>query len=204
MKAHAQLPEGIKFYTSSEEIAQEPGLSAYSHLLGKAWRDFKLTGVVCVSGIPTLYLRCFSEPLDAAEATDYHRRFWNQGIATVLVLADPKNVRLYSGLAIPENPQQRKSVAKSLIEKIPLADYALRIQNFYFQLATGNYYQQNSDKFDTKQSVDTYLLDNLGALRDEISAGPCGLKKFEAHTFLARVLFSSYLIDRSIIDLSNF
>ncbi|MCI5192013.1 MAG: hypothetical protein D3915_02640 [Candidatus Electrothrix sp. AU1_5] len=204
MKAHAQLPEGIKFYTSSEEIAQEPGLSAYSHLLGKAWRDFKLTGVICVSGIPTLYLCCFSEPLDSAKATDYHRRFWNQGVATILVLADPKNVRLYSGLAIPENPQQRKSVAKSLIETIPLADYALRIQNFYFQLATGNYYQQNSDKFDTKQSVDTYLLDNLGALRDEISAGPCGLKKSEAHTFLARVLFSSYLIDRSIIDLSNF
>ncbi len=204
LRAHAQIPEGIRFYSSYEEITLEPGLSAYSHLLGKAWHDFKLTGVVCVSGIPTLYLRCFSEPLDAVEAADYHRRFWNQGVATVLVLADPKNVRLYSGLAIPENPEQRKSVAKSLIETIPLADYALRIQDFYFQLVTGRYYRRFSDKFDRKQTVDTYLLDNLGAIRDSISNGPNSLGRPESHTFLARVLFSSYLIDRNIIDLSSF
>lgn len=204
LEAHAQAPAGIRFYASSDEIASDPTLSAYVHLLSRAWQDFRLAGVVCIAGIPTLYLCCFEQPLTPEDAAEYQRRFWNQGVATILVLADSRNVSLYSGLAIPAAPGETKVYEKSLIETVSLADYSLRIREFYLQLATGQYYKKFADKFDSKQSVDTFLLDNLGAIRDAITIGPDGLNKSGAHTFLARILFTCYLIDRGIIDLADY
>lgn len=204
LEAHAQAPAGIRFYASPEEIASDSTLSAYVHLLTRAWQDFGLAGVVCVAGIPTLYLCCFEQPPTPEEAAEYQRRFWNQGVATILVLADSRNVNLYSGLAIPVEPGAKKNDEKSLIETVSLADYSLRIRKFYLQLATGRYYKKHADKFDVKQSVDTYLLDNLGAIRDAITAGPDGFDKSGAHAFLARILFTCYLIDRGIIDLAKY
>lgn len=204
LEAHAQAPVGTRFYASPEEIASDPSLSPYTHLLIRAWHDFSLAGVVCVAGIPTLYLCCFEQPLKPEEAANYQRRFWNQGIATVLVLADSQNVSLYSGLATPTEQGEKELPNNSLIETVTLAEYAFRIREFYFQLATGQFYKKFARKFDSRQSVDTYLLDNLGAIRDALATGPDGLDKSAAHTFLARILFTCYLIDRGIIDLAHY
>ncbi len=52
---------------------------------------------------------------------------WIQGFQlkherpTIFVLADPQNVRLYSGLAIPSEPGEKKNDEKSLIETVSLA-----------------------------------------------------------------------------------
>ena len=204
LEAHAQPPDGIGFYASLEDICSDPTLTAYSHLLSRAWRDFDLDGVVCVAGIPTLYLCCSSKPVTPEEAAAYHRRFWNQGVATIFVLADPNTVSLYSALATPAAPGQSKKDGKYLIETVSLADYAIRIRDFYFQLATGRYYLERPDNFDPKQSVDAYLLDNLGAIRDAITTGVHALSYPQAHAFLARVLFTCYLIDRGIINLVHY
>ncbi|MFH1146233.1 MAG: N-6 DNA methylase [Pseudomonadota bacterium] len=204
LEAHAQPPEGIRFYSSLGEILADSTLSAYSHLLTRAWHDFELTGVVCVDGIPTLYLRFFSQRLKPEQAAEYHRLFWNQGVATILVLVDPVTVRLYSGLAVPAKPGHGAEDEKSLIETLSLTDYALRVREFYLQLATGQYYRDRPDKFDPKQSVDTYLLNDLAAIRDAITTGSEKLNYPEAHAFLARVLFTCYLIDRGIIDLAHY
>lgn len=201
---HAQPPEGMHFYASLEEIAADPEISAYVHLLTRAWEDFQLAGVVCVAGIPTLYLRFFSERLAPEEAAEYQRQFWNQGVATILVLVDPQQVYLYSGLAKPVKPGGDQNYDTNLIKTLSLADYSIRIHEFYHQLATGQYYRQYPDKFDAKQTVDAYLLGNLAALCDDITVDSEGLGKPEAHAFLARVLFTCYLIDRGIIDLANY
>lgn len=200
---HAQPPEGMHFYASPNEIAADPDISAYVHLLTRAWEDFQLAGVVCVAGIPTLYLRFFSERLAPEDAVEYQRQFWNQGVATILVLVDPQQVYLYSGLAKPVKSEGGQDYGSNLIETVSLADYSIRIHEFYHQLATGQYYRQHP-KFDAKQTVDAYLLNNLAALRDVVTTGPDGLDKSEAHAFLARVLFTCYLIDRGIIDLANY
>lgn len=204
LEAHAQAPAGTRFYASPGDIISDPSLSAYTHLLIRAWHDFSLAGVVCVAGIPTLYLCCFEQPLKPEEAANYQRRFWNQGVATILVLADSQNVSLYSGLATPTQQGEKEPPNNSLIETVTLAEYAFRIREFYFQLATGQFYKKFAKKFDSKQSVDTYLLDNLGAIRDAVATGPDGLYKSAAHTFLARILFTCYLIDRGIIDLAYY
>lgn len=203
LKVHAKdSNEGIRFYASVEEIQTDLKLSAYTHLLVKAWRDLQLSGVVCVEGVPTVYLRLFEEPLEAEQASEFHNKFWNQGVAKILVLADPENVNLYSGLAIPGKPGSGAGDEKKLIETLRLTEYTLRVHEFYIQLATGQYYQDRSDKFDPKQSVDSYLLTNLASFRDAITSGTDCLQVSEAHTFLARILFICYLVDRGIIDLS--
>lgn len=204
LEAHAQEREGIRFYASIDAIHSDLTLSAYTHLLIKAWQDLGLSGVVCIDGVPTVYLRCFNQSLNEEVASLYHNKFWNQGIAKILVLVDPETVYLYSGLAVPGKPGSGIGNDKKLIETLRLADYTLRLHDFYIQLATGQYYQDRPNKFDPTQSVDSYLLVNLSAFRDAITSGPACFKTNEAHTFLARVLFICYLVDRGIIDLSSY
>ncbi|HCO94556.1 MAG TPA: hypothetical protein DIU00_11500, partial [Phycisphaerales bacterium] len=49
-----------------------------------------------------------------------------------------------------------------------------------------------------------YLINNLGAIRDELTKGNTGLDPSVAHAFLGRVLFTCYLCDRGIIDLQDY
>ncbi len=48
-----------------------------------------------------MYLKEYVRPFTIQERLFLHGLFWNQGVANVLVLADPTSVTLYSGLAGP-------------------------------------------------------------------------------------------------------
>ncbi|HEY8902468.1 MAG TPA: N-6 DNA methylase, partial [Chthoniobacterales bacterium] len=71
------------------------------------------------------------------------------------------------------------------------------------------YLRHNSDekvaskKFDPQEMVDAYLLEQLAAVRDELTRGEHKLDVETAHAFLGRLLFTSYLVDRGIVILSE-
>ncbi len=204
VEAHRQAPAGLVFYASLSEIRTDRTLLPYLHLLTRAWQDLNLDGVLCINGLPTLYLAIRKKRVSSGVAADLQRLFWNQGLATVLVVADPVTVRIYSGLARPTEPQKASDDITSLVESIRLTDYTLNIQSFMLQLATGSYYRSNSKHFNAEETVDAYLLNNLRTLRDKLTDGENGLHVETAHTFLARILFVCYLSDRRIIDLGDY
>ena len=200
--AHKNTPQGLRFYASLDEMRADRTLVSYLHAVVRAWQDLDLDGVLCVDGRPTLYLATRKKQLSADEAADLHRRFWNQGLATVLVVADSAEIRIYSGLAKPTGPSAEVAKSNSLVETLALADYTMNLHSFMLRLATGSYYRLHSEHFDFEATVDAYLLNNLRKLRDGLLSSS-NITAEVAHTFLARVLFVCYLIDRGIIDLGD-
>jgi len=201
-------PQGFGYYRSKREVVQDSTLLPYQHLLLRAWKEMKLNAVLTLDGIPTVYVRDEKRPLDSAEAAEVHRQFWNQGVATVLLLRDPGNVRVFSSMTKPVNPSAPNKgdiIDDRLVETINLATQASWAEKFYLRLATGQYYSgDNEAKFDPQQAVDAYLIENLAAVRDRLTKGSAALEAPMAHAFLGRVLFTCYLCDRGIIELSDY
>ena len=202
---HGQhTPDGLMFYSSLTDVRADRGLRPYLHVITRAWDALELDGVLCVNGLPTLYLTIRRQPVSPADGANLQRLFWNQGVATVLVVTDPVTVRIYSGLAKPVNSGVSLDEETALVETLSLADYAIRVESFLLQLATGRFYRDNPASFSSSQTVDAYLLNNLRTLREKLVNSKSQLTVENAHTFLARILFVCYLTDREIIDLSEY
>lgn len=200
-------PRGFRYYGKPQEVVRDGTLLPYQHLLLRAWKEMDLTGVSTLNGIPTVYVRDEKRLLDPAETAEVHRQFWNQGVATVLLLRDPGNVRIFSSMTKPVNPSaaNESDIDDRLVETINLATQASWAEKFYLRLATGQYYSgDNEAKFDPQQGVDAYLIDNLAAVRDRLTQGNAALRPSVAHAFLGRVLFTCYLCDRGIIKLPDY
>ena len=204
VKAHTLTPTGMEFYSSIEAIRGDKNLLGYVSAIERAWHEMKLNGVLCLEGRPILYLKEHGRPFHNSERINLQRSFWNQGVANVLVLADQTTVYIYSGLAKPLKDHANEDAPEdALVETLSLFDYISRIPSFYHELVTGHFYEVNQDKFDPEKSVDSYLLSNLGALRNQLIEGEERLEAKEAHAFIGRVLFLCYLLDRGIYSVGK-
>jgi hypothetical protein len=212
-------PPGIVYLRSPEEVLASRNLDAYQHLLLRAWSALDLSGVLIIRGIPTVYVRQDDGELAPREVATLHRQFWNQGVATLLVLIDRKKTRIFSSMVAPQkltsSQVQGNEPLGAFVEQLDLAGQALRAHhsdatNVYHtlcrQIASGYYYRrpEHLKKFNPRETVDAYLLENLSAVRDELTLGRGKLEVQTAHAFLGRLLFTCYLIDRGIIELKNY
>lgn len=197
---------GMAYFTSVTEASANLSLLAYIRIIERAWDDFGLTGVLCVDHIPAVYFKNVSAPLSDEELNDLHRRFWNQGVAQTLVVADPKTVRIFSGLAEPQKPETPlTSDSPSLVETISRIEFAQNVTSFCQASANGSWYIQHASHYKTDSSVDTYLLANLVDLHNLLTKEN---KEFvieaqTANALIGRVLFVCYLVDRNIHELPS-
>lgn len=205
-KTLSKLSRDCGYYSSRNDIVRDPRVFAYQHVMLRAWTDLGLCGVLTLDGIPTAYLRDEKRPVTPSAAAELHREFWNQGVASVLVLRDPERIRVFSAMVAPieRGKENDATIDKRLVETVTLAAEALWQDRFYLQLATGAYYTgTHAEKFDPRETVDAYLLDNLQAVRNEL-VDSLGLEPVMAHSFLGRLLFTCYLCDRGIIKLADY
>ncbi len=203
VKAHATPPKGMVFYNSFDTVRRDTKMIGFISVIQRAWEEMKLDGVLSLDGRPILYLKEYKRPVTFAERLLMQRRFWNQGVANVLLLADTAHVYIYSGLAKPQKSLTAEEKESALIQTVTHADYVQRIQSFYHGLATGHYYEEKKQYFNPDESMDSWLLDNLRALRDALTEGSEGLEIKHAHAFIGRVLFLCYLLDREIISVDK-
>lgn len=201
-----QPPREYHYYRTEKEVLHATELYAYQHMLLRAWEEMKLSGVMTLNGVPTVYVCDFTKPASVKQVAKAQQQFWNQGIATLLLIRDPLHVRVVSSMVTPVDPEKctEQSVEDRLVEKIELATQTQWAEKLYVQLSTGHYYNVpgREDKFRPQLGVDAYLLTNLSAVRDTLVAN--GLSPKIAHAFLGRLLFTCYLCDRGIIQLSNY
>ncbi|MDD5168890.1 MAG: N-6 DNA methylase, partial [Syntrophales bacterium] len=206
VRAHTSPPtlRGMAFYNSFNAVKSDDNLLGYVSIIKRAWEELKLDGVLCLDNRPILYLRESAQPFSGDEKLRLQKLFWNQGVANVLVLADPIAVYIYSGLAEPpESQQDSKELDKILIDRLQIVDYVQRIQSIYLSLATGRYYEQHEKHFNLKESVDSKLLENLRELRNSLTEGENSLKTIDAHSLIGRMLFLCYLLDRGIYSIGK-
>jgi len=206
VKSHRSPPGGMEFYETLESVRSDASLPGYVAVMERAWQVMELSGIVCLDGRPVLYLKEYAQPPSPSERIALQRLFWNQGVANVLVLADPTSVFIYSGLAKPpDDPLDEKKHESVLVEALKLADYVqdIRTKSLYHALATGHYYELHREKFDPNQSVDWSLLTNLRDLRNALVRGDEPLEIKHAHAIIGRVLFLCYLLDRGIVSVGQ-
>ena len=204
IQAHSATPSGLHFYASLDSVLQDESKLGYFSVIKRAWREMKLDGVLFLDGCPVLYLKEYARPFTIQERLFQQRLFWNQGVANVLVLADPTSVAIYSGLAGPaKDHADQSALENALVDTFSLADYVSRIQSLYHALATGHFYEANQRHFDPGRAVDARLLDNLRVLRDALTQGAERLNTQRAHALIGRLLFLCYLLDRGIFSIDN-
>ena len=193
---------GLVYLASVKDACDNNSLLAYVRIIERAWEDFELTGVLCVDGIPTIYFKEVARPLPENELNDLHRRFWNQGVAQTLVVADPRMVRIFSGLAKPQKNDAPLSDKATLVKELSRLEFAQNIDAFCQANANGAWYAEHAPHYQSGSSVDAYLLDNLVTLRDLLTKGndegKHRLLPRTAHALIGRVLFVCYLVDRGI------
>lgn len=195
----------MKYLRSPEEAEADESLLAYVRIIQCAWLDFGLTGVLCVDNIPAVYIKEVPEPLHNEELNGLHLSFWNQGVAQTLLVADPKTVRIFSGLA---KPQKRETPltpdSPSLVDTLTFIEFAQQAASFCQATANGSWYIKHSQKYRSDSSVDAYLLDNLVGLHNDLSMSDVKALRLEtlvANALIGRILFVCYLVDRGIVVL---
>ncbi len=204
VEAHFSTPRGMKFFASLASVLEDTDFLGYYSVVERAWKELKLDGVLFQDGRPVLYLKTSARPFEPRERARLQKLFWNQGVANVLVLAAPTNVHIHSGLTGPcGNGSGQEAGEASLVETIERAEYVLRLERFFHALATGRYYEESREKFDPEQSLDSHLLNNLKTLRDKLIDGDEKLEIKQAHSFIGRVLFLCYLLDREIVSIAG-
>ncbi|MCW1970896.1 MAG: N-6 DNA methylase [Anaerolineae bacterium] len=197
---------GTRIYQSADEIITAKDALAYQHLLLKAWRELQLTAVLSINGIPTVYVRDDIEPVEPQIIAELHRKFWNQGLATIFLLRDTNRIRVFSAMKTPIDPKTatEKNIENDLlVEAINNSTQAIQ-ETLILKIATGQYYASKPEWFVTNQGIDSYLLRNLEAVRNELVDGKDGLSITIAHAFLGRILFVCYLCHRGIINLATY
>lgn len=200
VEAHVSTPPGMMFYSSPKSIRGDTAIAGYALAIERAWREMNLDGVLCLDGRPVLYLKEYGRPIAVRERVRLQKLLWNQGLANILVLADPVSVYIYSGLVRPQEDMSDSGMGDTaLIETLEKVDYVHRIKTLYHSLATGNFYEENMNFFDPGQSVDSWLLKNLKDFRNDLTSGRDKLATGIAHAFIGRILFLCYLLDREII-----
>jgi hypothetical protein len=220
-------PPGIVYLKTPDEALGRQ-LVAYQHPLRLAWEKLGLSGVLVIRGIPTVYLREDKVALPPEEVNRLQKLFWNQGVATLLVLVDPNKTRVFSSMVPPE---QTPAAAKSrpplngFVAELNIAGQALRAhreatrneaaeayRKFCRQVASGHFYRlygganAKEQNFNPRGMVDAHLLNQLSFVRDKLTRGKNkrnNLAVETAHAFLGRLLFTCYLVDRGIVRLDD-
>ena len=194
----------MKFYSNLAQAIAEPSMLGYVRVLKRAWDEkegFGLSGVLCVEGVPTLYKKVSKKVLGSGDIFKLHRRFWNQSVASILLIIDPKTVYLVSGLQPPqESPQFLDSDSSPVVEQWLKHDFSRQHEEELFEtILNGDFYRRYDEKFRSAGAVDLHLTRNLLGLRNQLSP----VLKDRAPEFICRLLFVCYLVDRGIVPLQG-
>ncbi|MCW5553600.1 MAG: N-6 DNA methylase [Verrucomicrobiae bacterium] len=192
----------VALYRSEHEWAADPLARNSAHLIRRAWRNLELEAVLTVENKPTVYFKRVTKKDPAAEA-EFHRLLWNQGTATLLVVRDSAEVRVYSALALPD----QKPIADGeddprLVDTLRHIQSALELTDFIRRVETGRIYQEarKRDRFHSENGVDRTLLRYLKLASKRLCSGDDPLKPSVAHALLGRLLFTCYLRARGVLS----
>lgn len=161
------------------------------------------TAIFELSGSPCIYFTQLdqSDP-DPRELARLHKLSWNHGLAPMLWVVTPTNVRLYNCYSEPtrDNPE------RNLIALFENTEASLKQLNEHasrLQLESGEFWQwQNAKQIDRKKRVDRVLVEDLQKAEKKLREQ--GLESQVAHALLMQSIFVAYLQDRGILDTQFF
>lgn len=191
-----------KFFRNAEEVDKADAAPAQAHLLRRAFERLKLSGIVCFQNAPVIYFKEVTRD-ERADADTIHRIFWYQGLAPILVLIDPDEVRIYSGMSLPVSQDSIDKNSNRLVAVLDRVVKAAELRRLILSVESGEFFRANAKSFNPKQRVDQDLLTNLGKTRAALESATKGDANSQfLDALLCRIVFVSYLFDRNVIGKS--
>jgi hypothetical protein len=187
-----------EFFRSRGQI-DATGRVPQAHVLRRAFDGLALDGILCRSNAPFLYFKEVPR-IEPQEVWKLYRRFWNQGLAPVLILITPGDVHIYSGLAKAPDVAEDVAGGRRLVTTLNRVKDAAMIRQLVLSLESGEFFRRYPASFDPDRRVDRELLKNLEATRaqlDKVSEPRLTARVLDA--LLCRVVFTCYLFDRKVI-----
>lgn len=196
-----QTDTAAAFYRSESQWAADPQARNSAHFMRRAWDRLELEAVLTVENKPTVYFKRVSKK-NLAEEADVHRLLWNQGTATLLVIRDSTEVRVYSALASPGKEPIAEEGDARLVETLKHVQSALELTELVRRVETGRIYHDHreSESFRAENGVDRTLLRNLKVASNLLCTGDDALAPSIAHALLGRLLFTCYLRARGVLS----
>ena len=197
------IPE--KEYFRSIEDVDQHAVDGQAHYMRKAFQSMALDGIFCTDGKPTVYLKNFSSSLNRSQINELHKKFWNQSIGTILILQDPYRIYIFSGMVRPDTDiHQPIEDHEAFIEKLERVADTIEHHQLLERIASGEYYRSYPGKFNPKGTVDHYLIHQLKDLSDRLAHKDTIDYRRKINSFVGRLVFTCYLIDREIIFLTDY
>jgi Eco57I restriction-modification methylase len=197
------IPE--KEYFSSIEDVDKYALDGQAHYMRRAFQSMALDGIFCIEGKPTVYLKNFPSSLNRSQINELHKKFWNQSIATILILQDPQMLYIFSGMVKPDDDIEKPiKDHEAFIKKLNRVSDTLEQYKLFERITTGEYYRSRPEKFNHKGTVDHYLIHQLTDLSDQLAHKDTIEYRRKINSFVGRLIFTCYLIDREIISLNDY
>lgn len=140
----------------------------------------------------------------------WHEAAWNIGVAPLLWIITPTDVRLYDCYASPPRPASPDSVAPTPLDcfTVEVEERLRELDIACGRLATeaGAFWSGSiGSRIDRRHRVDRELLAEISALEDRLTAlsphvaeAPPGLARDLAQRFVGRCIFTWYLLDRGL------
>ena len=197
------IPE--KEYFRSIEEVDHHAVDGQAHYMRKAFQSMELDGIFCIDGKPTVYLKNFSSSLNRSQINELHKKFWNQSIGTILILQDPHRLYIFSGMVRPDTDNNQPiEDHEAFIQRLDRIADTLEHHQLLERISSGEYYRFYSDKFNPKGTVDHYLIHQLKDLSDQLAHKNTIEVRRKINSFVGRLVFTCYLIDRKIIFLNDY
>lgn len=187
------------FFGAKEDLDTSSHPVPQAHAIRRAFDRMELDGVLCLQNSPLVYFKEVDR-IQPQQVRLLQRRFWNQGLAPILVLIDPQDVHIYSGLTLPPDDDDDIHQHHRLVRTLNRVTEAAELRHFVLSVESGEFFRRHEKSFDPKQRVDRYLLRNLKAAREKLAeASESQLDPHILDALLCRLVFTCYLFDRRII-----
>jgi hypothetical protein len=179
-----------------------------AHIYRKASEECGLYGVYALRGslfgtaqadIPVVYV-CHAESEQEADAI--HKKVWNQNVAPFVLVASPRNIRLYSGFKYGRPNQQLLAGEESGVLRTLTSfnEVASTLKAFRAECVdSGDLWKEWGTAVTPESRVDWKLLKNLEQL-DQWLVGSGIEDRSLSHSIIGKFVYLRYLKDRQILS----
>lgn len=189
-----------EFWEDSKELHH--WYTVYRTLAGEH-DDFKPDAVFYVGKSPSAYL-IETKDISEEDVRRWQRFLWNQTIVPMLVVKSTTKISVYTAYTKPQKTESQQKIVPILVDTADI----LELEKLWTAIEAGTIYEARPDSFQRQNAVDRFLLANLNAAANQIAETQKGNDRQEnlkfAHTFLTRLLFVCYLIERGMIKGRHF
>ena len=201
---------GLKSIPEQEYFSSIRDVDKYAeygqaHYMRRAFQSMELDGIFCIDKKPSVYLKNFESNLTRSQVNELHKKFWNQSTAKILLLQDPQMLYVFSGMIKPDNNvEETIDEHEALVEQLTRVADTLEYYQLFERISSGEYFRSKPEKFNPEGTVDHYLIHQLTDLCDLLAHEDTVEYRRGINSFVGRLIFTCYLIDREIISLQDY